>query len=558
VDRRLRGKDRTEVGVFSSVHVPPSAARQLSDERLVALAREGDDSAFAAIVERYRPQLLAFARRTGSDGRAEDVVQQALLDAFAALRADNEVVHLRGWLHQIVRHAAHRSARRSPPHAVLDADAGAPAAVDASDTRLLAVSALEAVADLPERQRDAFVRTAIQGRSRAEVASAMGLSEGAVRQLVARARLSVRSAVAVLTPYPLSGWLSALREAVGPGRVADLTAGAGAAGPALKFAAVIASGVLAAGALTATTHSAHLDRAPRHHPAVASTPTSTRAVAAVPLSAPPPSAAALSLRDVSRPASAALPARRSSVVSPARRRHRRAGPPLQPGRHSVHPLERPAPRPLRPPSAESTDTAGRDGTSDVGDSPQDGGSDDRGDGGSAPAGAGHSGPNSDGAGRGSAGTTAGGDGGSGQGSGSGRGSPDGGEGRGDGSGEGGPVLLSADSGGTGDSSTPGGPGGQVPANGDHGATAADDGADQSSDPSANAVTGVPATTASSPGGPPGAVSEPTTSGSPGGSGEASGDGPSQGEDGSSDSGGGPSSSDGHSSSSGGGSGSAGN
>src|SRR5947209_12930037 len=73
------------------------------DEHLVSLAQTGHDPAFAAIVRRYEPELLAHARRLSADGRAEDAVQQVLLNAFTALQAGSEVRHLRGWLHQILR-----------------------------------------------------------------------------------------------------------------------------------------------------------------------------------------------------------------------------------------------------------------------------------------------------------------------------------------------------------------------------------------------------------------------------------------------------------------------
>ena len=59
-----------------------------SDERLVKLARAGHERAFAVIVERYRPELSALARRLSPDGKAEDIVQQAFLSAFAALRSE--------------------------------------------------------------------------------------------------------------------------------------------------------------------------------------------------------------------------------------------------------------------------------------------------------------------------------------------------------------------------------------------------------------------------------------------------------------------------------------
>ena len=162
--------------------------RSQSDERLVALARSGHDPAFTAIVERYRRPLLALARRLNSDGRAEDIVQQAFLGALAALRTGAEVRHLRGWLHQIVRNAAIQAGTRAPLEASRDDAADAAADADTIDQHILALTALVEVARLPERQREAFVGTALQGRTRTEMAFTMGLTEGAVRQLVHRAR----------------------------------------------------------------------------------------------------------------------------------------------------------------------------------------------------------------------------------------------------------------------------------------------------------------------------------------------------------------------------------
>jgi RNA polymerase sigma factor (sigma-70 family) len=175
----------------------------LSDDRLVSLARSGNERAFAAIVERFRPELLAHARRLVTDGRAEDVVQQAFLSAFAALRSGAEVRHPRGWLYRIVRNETIRSHR--PPDVSLEnvAATGEPLE-DVVAERALALTALSELGRLPGRQREALVGTALQGRGRSEIASAMGLSEGAVRQLVHRARTALRAAVTVLTPYPLA------------------------------------------------------------------------------------------------------------------------------------------------------------------------------------------------------------------------------------------------------------------------------------------------------------------------------------------------------------------
>jgi RNA polymerase sigma factor (sigma-70 family) len=223
-----------------------------SDERLVRLARAGHERAFAVIVERYRPELSAFARRLSRDGKAEDIVQQAFLSAFAALRSGADVKHLRGWLYRIVRNAAART--RVPQSMPLDGvTASGESVEDVVQQRALAMDALAELGRLPRRQRQAMVGTVLDGRGRAEVASSMGVSEGAVRQLVHRARARIRTAVTALTPWPLVRWVTAVR----PGSGAAAGAGAGAAssvGVALKLGIVLASGAIATGVTAVEIH----------------------------------------------------------------------------------------------------------------------------------------------------------------------------------------------------------------------------------------------------------------------------------------------------------------
>jgi RNA polymerase sigma factor (sigma-70 family) len=87
--------------------------RSQSDERLVALTRAGHERAFETIVRRYRRPLLAACRRMVDDGRAEDVLQQALLAAWSALRRGDDVRDLHAWLFRIVRNAAVSHRRRA-------------------------------------------------------------------------------------------------------------------------------------------------------------------------------------------------------------------------------------------------------------------------------------------------------------------------------------------------------------------------------------------------------------------------------------------------------------
>ena len=65
------------------------ALRCQSDSRLARLSREGQPRAFEEIVRRYRQPLVSFAGTIVPADRAEDVVQEALAKAHAALVASD-------------------------------------------------------------------------------------------------------------------------------------------------------------------------------------------------------------------------------------------------------------------------------------------------------------------------------------------------------------------------------------------------------------------------------------------------------------------------------------
>lgn len=235
--------------------------RSQTDERLIGLAQLGHKRAFELIAERYRRPLTAYAHRL-DPRRADDLVQQTFLSALAALQGGAEVRHLRGWLYEILRNHARREYASCAPLAELDeADSVTASAQVVAEQRMLAVDALGAVAQLPARQHDAIVQMAFQGMSRSEVAHSMGLSEGAVRQLVHRGRAAVRTAVTAITPMPILRWLYSPRSVSGTG-LTEATLGAGTAsgaGLALKVGvgAIVASGVVAGGVISATVSTHH-------------------------------------------------------------------------------------------------------------------------------------------------------------------------------------------------------------------------------------------------------------------------------------------------------------
>jgi RNA polymerase sigma factor (sigma-70 family) len=230
--------------------------RTQSDERLVALARAGHDRAFEAIVERYRRPLLRACRRILPEARAEDALQQALVAAWTGLRRGDDVRELRPWLYRIARNTALNQLRVAgyDLDELMDSLSVADDPEEEVLRRAVVRQTLAAVAALPERQREALLRTAISGDGQEEVARDLGLSDTAMRQLVHRARVSVRAAATALVPMPAATWLAA---------------GAGGAGTAATLAKAGTLVVLAGGAVSAPVLIEHGPPTPRQQQAQA-------------------------------------------------------------------------------------------------------------------------------------------------------------------------------------------------------------------------------------------------------------------------------------------------
>src|SRR3954447_20564798 len=214
--------------------------RTQSDERLVALAHEGYEPAFEAIVERYRKPLLRACRRVLPEARAEDALQQALLGAWGGLQRGDGVRELRPWLYRIAHNTSLNQLRMSGYDfdELQESLRITEAPDDELERRAVVRQTLTGLAALPERQREALLAIAVEGRGQDEVAEVLGLSQGAVRQLVHRARTQLRAAATAMTPLPLASWIAtwAARSEPVTGRIAEMTAGAGGAGAAAVLA----------------------------------------------------------------------------------------------------------------------------------------------------------------------------------------------------------------------------------------------------------------------------------------------------------------------------------
>jgi RNA polymerase sigma-70 factor (ECF subfamily) len=109
--------------------------RSQPDHRLAELAGEGSRPAFDELARRHRGRLVAFAGSIAPPGAADDVVQEAILKAYLALRRGDLPESPKAWLYTIVRNTALNHRRGWRPHDQLDESIPTPPSASGASVR---------------------------------------------------------------------------------------------------------------------------------------------------------------------------------------------------------------------------------------------------------------------------------------------------------------------------------------------------------------------------------------------------------------------------------------
>ncbi|HVK15558.1 MAG TPA: sigma-70 family RNA polymerase sigma factor [Fimbriiglobus sp.] len=225
----------------------------LTDGQLVGrFVRSRDGDAFAALVCRHGPMVLAVCRRVAGDTHlADDAFQAAFL--VLARRAANVSPReaVRAWLYGVAvrtaREARSMSARRRsrevPVAAVPDRAASAESPTDAD-----ALWALdEEVARLPDHLRAAVVLCELDGLSRKEAADRLGVPEGTLSSRLAKARRllaeRLRGRGVVVSAAGLAVLFDRSTAVALPADLADAAAGLASLGPVAMTVSELSRGV---------------------------------------------------------------------------------------------------------------------------------------------------------------------------------------------------------------------------------------------------------------------------------------------------------------------------
>ena len=171
-----------------------------ADVALVASMAAGRSDALAALYDLHASAMLGLALRLLGDRRdAEDLVHDVFLEAWRRAGSyDRGRAPVRGWLLLMVRSRALdrlRSLEVMRRHAqqVRAGDPAVASFVEPGGLRGVAHSrALEAIAALPDTQRDVVRMCCIEGMSCSEIARSCGIPVGTVKSRLARALASLR------------------------------------------------------------------------------------------------------------------------------------------------------------------------------------------------------------------------------------------------------------------------------------------------------------------------------------------------------------------------------
>ena len=163
------------------------------------------DRRISDVVDREQSRLRNFIRRRVPDPRdAEDILQDVFYELVEANRLLMPIEHLTGWLFRVARNRITDLFRKKKPESLIDAvvasDEDEPLLLedllpspDAGPDALYARSVLldeldDALDELPDEQREAFVGHEIEGRTFKEMAAASGVS---VNTLLSRKRYAL-------------------------------------------------------------------------------------------------------------------------------------------------------------------------------------------------------------------------------------------------------------------------------------------------------------------------------------------------------------------------------
>lgn len=172
----------------------------LPDEEVVQRVLQGETALLEILMRRYNQRLYRVARGIVADpAEAEDVTQEAYVRAFRQLASFRGEARFSTWLTRIAVHEGLARVRKRRRFVPIEGGAQPEAPTAGPDRELenreLRNLLRQVVDALPDPLRPVFVLREVEGLSSAETATALGISEGNVRQRLHRAKAFLKERI---------------------------------------------------------------------------------------------------------------------------------------------------------------------------------------------------------------------------------------------------------------------------------------------------------------------------------------------------------------------------
>jgi RNA polymerase sigma-70 factor (ECF subfamily) len=185
-----------------------------SDEQLICALAQGDEDALRILVERYSASIYWFSvRYTGDESLAEDVAQEVFLRLFLHANKYTAGRSFRTWLFTIARNVSIDLARPyshrksvSPRCSGDEANEeftpeslanGSSSQEDQVADRERQKKIIDALQDLPEKQRAAIILKYYEDMSTKEIAEVLHKTVSSVEALLARAKQNLAESLKI-------------------------------------------------------------------------------------------------------------------------------------------------------------------------------------------------------------------------------------------------------------------------------------------------------------------------------------------------------------------------
>ena len=177
------------------------------DDRAIDASLAGDKTAYGELVGRYQNRLQnTLLRLTGSAEEAEDVAQEAFVQAYLKLDSFQRTARFYTWLYRIAFNLAISKSRKKRPRVSLNALQEAGGVEPTSDTPTTPDQPIiaderakllhAAIAELAEDHRQVLVLREFDGCDYSQIAEMLGVPIGTIRSRLFRARSQLRERLA--------------------------------------------------------------------------------------------------------------------------------------------------------------------------------------------------------------------------------------------------------------------------------------------------------------------------------------------------------------------------